>query len=136
MTDRITPRERSVMMGRIRSRDTVPELTVRKLLHRLGYRFRLHSRTLPGTPDIVLSRHRAVVLVHGCFWHRHPRCSKAYTPKSNVPFWQVKFETNVARDRRVRRELQKAGWRVLTIWECQTTRQAILAARLRRFLSA
>ena len=107
-------------MSRIRSRDTTPERVVRSILHRLGFRFRLHGRKLPGRPDVVLSKHGVVVLVHGCFWHRHSRCRFAYTPKSNLPFWLRKFEENVARDRRTVKALRAHGWRVLTVWECQT----------------
>jgi DNA mismatch endonuclease (patch repair protein) len=106
-------------MSRIRSRDTVPELQVRSALHRAGYRFRLHRKDLPGRPDIVLPKHSTVVFVHGCFWHRHPGCRFAYLPKSRVAFWRKKFNDNVERDRRNRRDLRRRGWRVITIWECQ-----------------
>ena len=107
-------------MSRIRSRDTTPERVVRSVLHRLGFRFRLHGRKLPGRPDVVLSKHGVVVLVHGCFWHRHSRCRFAYTPKSNLPFWLRKFEENVARDRRTSKALRSDGWKVVTVWECET----------------
>src|SRR3954463_15983899 len=110
MVDLLTKERRSWNMSRIRSRDTKPEVLVRSLLHRLGLRFRLH-RPLPGRPDIVLPRHRTVVLVHGCFWHRHTSCRFAYTPKSNVQFWLAKFAGNVERDRKARRALHKLGWR-------------------------
>jgi len=106
-------------MSRIRSRDTQPELLVRSTLHKAGYRFRLHSKTLPGHPDIVLPRHGTVVFVHGCFWHRHHGCRYAYTPKSRVEFWRRKLEGNVERDRRNARALRALGWRVITVWECQ-----------------
>ena len=135
MVDRISREHRSWNMSRIRSRDTNPELTVRSVLHRLGYRFRLHKPTLPGKPDIVLPKHHAVLLVHGCFWHRHPRCQFAYSPKSNQAFWMTKFSQNIARDVRNKRALRKMGWRVLVIWECQTTDSITLARRLQRFLS-
>ena|SRR5688572_18373358 len=119
MVDRLTSRHRSWNMSRIRSKDTGPELAVRSALHRLGYRFRLHKADLPGRPDIVLPRHRIVILVHGCFWHRHRNCQYSYTPRSRVSFWEQKFRDTVARDRSTRRQLHKAGWSILTIWECQ-----------------
>ncbi len=118
MADFLTPAQRSERMSRIRGRDTRPEVALRHELHRLGLRFRLHPRNLPGKPDIVLARHRAVVLVHGCFWHRHEGCPIATTPKSNTDFWRAKFARNVARDREVAQQLQAAGWRVFVIWEC------------------
>ena len=120
MVDRLSPEHRSWNMSRIRGRNTQPELAVRSALHRAGYRFRLHRKDLPGRPDIVLPKHRTVVFVHGCFWHRHPGCRFAYTPKSRVAFWQKKFDDNVARDRRNVRALRALGWRVITVWECQT----------------
>jgi DNA mismatch endonuclease (patch repair protein) len=129
--DTLTRERRSWNMSRIKGRDTKPELLVRSVLHRLGYRFRLHQKKLPGRPDLVLPKHRTVVFVHGCFWHRHPRCRYAYTPKSNIAFWTTKFEQNVARDREARRALRKAGWRVVVIWECQAKDAAILTARLK-----
>ncbi len=117
MADTLTPRERSERMSRIRSRDTKPELALRKELHALGLRYRLGS-TLPGKPDLVLPRHNALVFVHGCFWHRHEGCRVATTPKSNTAFWTEKFGRNVARDSRVTRELEAIGWRVFVAWEC------------------
>lgn len=106
-------------MSRIRSRDTSPELALRRQLHALGLRYRLHDRRLPGRPDLVLPRFRAVVFVHGCFWHRHPGCSIATTPKSNTAFWQEKFDRNVSRDKRSAAALEAAGWRVFIAWECE-----------------
>jgi DNA mismatch endonuclease (patch repair protein) len=106
------------------------------MLHRMGLRFRLHPRDLPGSPDIVLPRHRVVVLVHGCFWHRHRSCRFAYSPKSRRAFWEDKFRENVERDRRVKRELRKLGWRVLTVWECEAARPDRLAKRLSREFAA
>lgn len=129
--DTLTRERRSWNMSRIKGRDTKPELLVRSMLHRLGYRFRLHHRRLPGRPDVVLPKHRTVVFVHGCFWHRHPRCRYAYTPKSNVAFWTTKFEQNVARDAEARRALRKTGWRVVVVWECQAKDATILTARLK-----
>lgn len=122
------------MMSGIRSRDTKPEILVRRLAHRLGYRFRLHRRDLPGTPDVVFPGRRKAVLVHGCFWHRHSGCRYAYKPKSNVEKWQAKFAVNVARDARVKTELEQLGWKVLTIWECETADIDRLTHTLTNFL--
>jgi DNA mismatch endonuclease, patch repair protein len=128
--DIVTKAERSRMMSRIRGRDTRPELVVRSLLHRLGYRFRLHRADLPGRPDIVLPKYRTVVMVHGCFWHRHRGCEFAYTPKSRAEFWARKFESNAKRDRIVRAALARAGWRVIVVWECELRSQANIQRRL------
>lgn len=108
------------MMSGIKGANTKPERLVRSFLHRHGLRFRLHGKKLPGKPDLVLSKHKAVVFVHGCFWHRHPGCKYAYTPKSNVDFWKKKFEENVRRDKRKDEELRHGGWRVFIVWECET----------------
>lgn len=118
MADFLSPQERSQRMARIRSSDTSPEIALRRALHRLGLRFTLNNKRLPGKPDLVFPRHQAVVFVHGCFWHRHEGCNIATTPKSNTPFWQEKFDRNVARDTRVAAELERLGWRVLVAWEC------------------
>ena len=107
------------MMAAIRGKDTKPEMVVRRFLHRAGFRFRLHVKDLPGKPDIVLPRYRTVILVHGCYWHRHPGCHFATTPKTNSAFWLDKFEKNVERDRRNVEQLEKAGWRVIIAWECE-----------------
>jgi DNA mismatch endonuclease (patch repair protein) len=106
-------------MSRIRGKDTKPEKLMRSLLHRAGYRFRLHDPKLPGKPDIVLKKFKAVVFVNGCYWHRHPGCPKAYTPKTNTEFYQAKFDATVERDRRKANELREMGWRVITVWECE-----------------
>ncbi len=119
------------MMARIRPRDTAPEMAVRRTLHRLGLRFRLHRRDLPGTPDIVLPGRKLAILVHGCFWHRHAGCRFAYTPKSRVEFWKAKFERNVARDQEVEMALTDLGWRVCVVWECETGDRAALETKLR-----
>ena len=119
MVDTLTPQERSVRMGRIRGKDTAVELSLRRELHRLGLRYRLHVAGLPGKPDMVLRRHRAVVFVHGCFWHRHANCKIATTPKSNTRFWLEKFERNVVRDRETQATLEELGWRVFVVWECE-----------------
>lgn len=125
--------KRSALMGRIRGRDTGPEMTVRRLLYAMGYRFRLHARELPGRPDIVFRSRRVALFVHGCFWHRHD-CGLAYVPKTRPEFWQRKFDGNVARDRRTEQELEVAGWRVVTVWECQLGDLASLAGRLAKEL--
>ena len=106
-------------MSRIRSRDTKPEMVVRRLLHSLGHRYRLHRKGLPGKPDIVLPKYRTVIFVHGCFWHRHPGCKYAYTPKSRLEFWNKKFDENVRRDRENKKALRKLGWKVIVVWECE-----------------
>lgn len=120
--DSLTPERRSWNMGRIRGRDTKPELLLRSVLHREGLRFRLHAKTLPGRPDLVLPKYRIAIFVHGCFWHRHQACPFAYNPKSNAKFWQKKFGENVARDARKADELRRAGWRVMVVWECEVKR--------------
>jgi DNA mismatch endonuclease, patch repair protein len=121
-------------MSRIRGKDTKPELTVRRLIHSLGFRFRLHRRDLPGAPDIVLPRLRRVIFVHGCFWHRHAGCRFAYNPKTNREFWQTKFDANVARDVRSLRSLRARGWSAEVVWECELSDSASLSRRLIQFL--
>lgn len=106
-------------MGRIRSKNTSPEKTVRSILHKNGFRFRLHKKDLPGNPDIVLTKYKTVIEVRGCFWHRHKGCKFAYNPKSRIDFWQKKFVENVARDKKNEKELKKLNWRVITVWECE-----------------
>lgn len=106
-------------MSRIRSKDTKPELCLRSLLHRAGFRYRLHSTKLPGRPDLVLPKFRSVIFVHGCFWHRHPGCGRATTPSTRTDFWMTKFRGTVERDKRIKKELKQQGWRVITVWECE-----------------
>ena len=134
--DRLSPVDRSRVMSTIRGKDTKPELLVRRLVHGMGYRFRLHRRTLPGSPDIVLPRHRKAIFVHGCFWHRHTCHRGRSIPVTRTVFWSKKFESNKKRDARVRRQLRAQGWKVAVVWECQTTaaRQSTLADHIRRFL--
>lgn len=132
--DRLTKEHRSWNMSRIRGKDTSPERAVRSRLHRLGFRFRLHQRSLPGIPDIVLSRYRTVIFVHGCFWHRHKNCRFAYSPKSRRAFWAAKFRNNQQRDARVLKELENAGWHVLVVWECELRCAAQLSKRLQTAL--
>lgn len=135
MADIFTPKKRSEVMSAIRGRDTRPEREVRSIVHRLGYRFRLNVRGLPGSPDLVLPRLRTVIFVHGCFWHRHVDCRYATTPSTRRRFWQEKFDANVARDQRVARRLRRLGWSVLTVWECQLRRPEALRTRLSRSLA-
>lgn len=133
MTEEIDP-ARSRLMSRIGPRDTKPEMIVRRLLHAAGYRYRLHVKDLPGSPDIVFPSRRAVVFAHGCFWHRHEGCRKATTPKTRTEFWEKKFAANKARDARQIAELERAGWRTLVVWECWTREPEELEMRLREFL--
>ncbi|WP_183489565.1 MULTISPECIES: very short patch repair endonuclease [unclassified Roseateles] len=119
MTDIVSPETRSKMMSRIRGRDTSPELTVRRFLHAVGLRFRLHAKDLPGRPDIVLPGRRAAVFVHGCFWHQHPGCREAVMPSTRPEFWKQKFAANQARDARSIRLLEEAGWNTFVLWECE-----------------
>lgn len=135
MLDRLTPEERSAHMRRIRKTDTKPEVRVRKTAHALGYRFRLHRRGLPGTPDLVFPRLRRAILVHGCFWHQHEGCRLARMPKSRLDYWKPKLERNRMRDEEARAALDAAGWRVLVIWECETTDLDALRERIGRFLA-
>lgn len=113
------------MMSRIGARNTKPELVVRRGLHAAGFRFRLHRSNLPGSPDVVLPKHRAVIFVNGCFWHRHEGCANFRLPKTNTDFWQKKIDKNVARDEAAIEELLKLGWRVLVVWECVTRRTPV-----------
>lgn len=119
MADIVDRQTRSRMMGSIRHKDTVPERRLRSLLFAQGLRFRLHRRDLPGSPDLVFPRHRAVIFVHGCFWHRHPGCRFATTPATNQGFWAAKFAANVQRDRYTIDALREMGWRIGVVWECQ-----------------
>ena len=130
--DIVSQSVRSRMMSGIRGKNTEPELVVRSAAHALGLRVRLHDRQLPGTPDLVLRKHRVVIFVHGCFWHRH-ECPLAAVPKSRTDFWMTKFADNQRRDARNRVELANLGWRVLEIWECETRRPEVVTARLAAF---
>ena len=125
---------RSELMRRVRGKNTTPERAVRRVAHALGYRFRLHRRDLPGTPDLVFPRLRRAIFVHGCFWHRHEGCPRTTTPKTRAEYWREKFEQNMRRDRRNLAALRRLGWSVLVVWECQTFEQTELLARLSRFL--
>ncbi|MDA8257792.1 MAG: very short patch repair endonuclease [Betaproteobacteria bacterium] len=131
--DRLTPERRSWLMSRIRGKDTTPELAVRSLAHRLGYRFRLHGQGLPGKPDLVFAGRRKVVFVHGCFWHGH-RCKRDKMPKSRVEYWVAKIAANRARDARNVKALRASGWRCAIVWECEAKDAVRLGKRLIRFL--
>ena len=133
MADTMTPAARSERMSRIRNRDTKVELRVRSLIHRMGYRYRLHRGDLPGRPDIVFSSRRKVIFIHGCFWHRHP-CHLGRMPKSRLDFWMSKLESNRIRDETNEALLKELGWDVLTVWECQWADQNTLATRIQNFL--
>ncbi len=132
--DTITKEERSEIMGRVHHKNTRPEMLVRRLVHSLGYRFRLHRKDLPGKPDMAFPGRRKVIFVHGCFWHRHEGCALARMPKSRVDFWNQKLEGNKARDQRNVQLLRDAGWDVLTVWECQLRDTAALQATIVTFL--
>jgi DNA mismatch endonuclease, patch repair protein len=131
--DTVSAEQRSRNMARIKSKNTTLELRVRSLLHRLGYRFRLHRRDLPGTPDIIFPGKRSVIFIHGCFWHGHT-CLKGALPTSNSEFWKAKISKNIDRDKRTLSELKALGWRVLVVWQCDTKRLESLQERLVEFL--
>src|SRR5690606_9986274 len=132
----LSPRERSYRMGLVRGCNTKPELAVRSMLHKMGYRFRLKTPRLPGRPDLIFKSRQKVVFVHGCFWHRHsdPACKFARLPKSRLDFWLPKLESNRERDERKRNELQRSGWDVEVVWECQLAKPKVVQKRLRKFL--
>jgi DNA mismatch endonuclease (patch repair protein) len=132
----VPERRWSALMARVRQRDTTPELSVRCCAHNLGFRFRLHRKDLPGTPDIVFPKARKVIFVHGCFWHRHAGCKHTSFPKSRPDFWCEKFEQNKKRDSRINDALNELGWRTLTVWECQTRDPALLEKLVTDFLVA
>lgn len=134
MADSLTQEKRSWLMSRVRQRDTKPEMLVRRLVHSMGWRFRLHSKELPGRPDLVFPRLRKVIFIHGCFWHRHD-CKKATTPKSNEDYWHKKFAENVERDNKALAELKRMGWGSMVVWECKTRDIDALIASLSAFLS-
>jgi DNA mismatch endonuclease (patch repair protein) len=136
--DTLTPQQRSERMARVKGKGSAAERHVRSLAHRMGYRFRLHGETLPGKPDLVFSKRRKVIFVHGCFWHRHPdpNCRLARLPKSRQNFWIPKLEGNRDRDLRTLAALERLGWGCLVIWECQLTKSAFLENEIRTFLDS
>lgn len=121
-------------MCRVKNKDTKPEIIIRSIVHRLGYRFRKNNMSLPGRPDIVLARHRKVIFVHGCFWHGHKNCKKALRPTTNKKFWDKKLDANIVRDKHTTKVLKSLGWQTLTVWECQIKDQNKLLAKLEYFL--
>lgn len=135
MADVFTAEKRSWIMSRVRGKDTQPELVVRSIVHGMGFRYRLHQSDLPGKPDLVLTRHKKVIFVHGCFWHGHKSCRKSGRPSTNTKFWNDKLNRNQARDLKTRRMLQVRGWRCLVVWECQTKDRNRLKKRLASFLN-
>jgi DNA mismatch endonuclease (patch repair protein) len=135
MPDHLSPEQRSANMGRIRGKDSSPEKRVRKMLHRMGFRFRLHRKDIPGNPDIVIPKYRTIVLVHGCYWHRHQDCRRGQSvPGTNTGFWLEKFRRNQNRDRLVSEKLAANGWNIVVVWECETKPSNLehLKERLRR----
>ena len=136
MADKLSTKRRSWNMSRIKSRDTTPELAVRRALRELGYRYRLHRHDLPGKPDIAIAKYRIAFFVHGCFWHQHNGCIDCSSPKTNMKYWRPKLLANVQRDRKYRRRLRRIGWAPIVIWECQTHRCEALRDRLIRKLNS
>ena len=134
--DSLTSTQRSEQMSRVRGRDTKPEWIVRKMVHAMGFRYRLHVAGLPGTPDIVFRGKHKIIFVHGCFWHRHGKCKNTRWPKSRLEFWKPKLEANKARDAANNRALRRLGWEVLIIWECQLKKPAKIAERIARFMTS
>jgi len=118
--DKLSTTQRSKIMRSVKSKDTSPEILVRSILHSIGFRFRLHRKDLPGTPDIVLPKYKTAIFIHGCFWHRHKNCKFCSTPKTNTDFWQAKFDRNVSRDHKNLEQLKKAGWKTIVVWQCET----------------
>ena len=132
--DHLTKSKRSENMSRIKNKNTTPEIIVRKILHSMGYRYRLHTASVYGKPDIVIKTKRKAVFVHGCFWHRHSNCNLATTPKTNTSYWEKKFQTNIARDKIVQEHLSKENWTFLIIWECEIKDKAELKKKLSKFM--
>lgn len=135
LMDTVTPAKRSEVMGRVKGKDTSLEMKVRSAIHRMGFRYRLHAKELPGRPDIVFRPRRKVIFVHGCFWHRHEGCKLARIPKSRVEFWEKKLTANKVRDRSNIDQLRRDGWAVLVIWECETRDMERVCSRIEKFLT-
>jgi len=127
--------QRSRNMSAIKSKNTKPEIAVRKLLHSMGYRFRLHRKDLPGSPDIVLPKYKTIIFVHGCFWHRHENCKYATTPKTRKEFWENKFNANKIRDQKKLKEIKNLGWKFIIIWECEARNIQSIEEKIKRFLN-
>ena len=127
--------QRSRNMSAIKSKNTKPEIAVRKLLHSMGYRFRLHRKDLPGSPDIVLPKYKTVIFVHGCFWHRHENCKYASSPKTRKEFWESKFKANVKRDKEIQEKIKNIGWKYVVIWECEARNIESIEEKIKRFLN-
>ena len=127
--------QRSRNMSAIKSKNTKPEIAVRRLLHSMGYRFRLHRKDLPGSPDIVLPKYKTVIFVHGCFWHRHENCKYASTPKTRKEFWENKFNSNKKRDQKMQKEIIDLGWKFIIIWECEARNIQPLEEKIKRLLN-
>lgn len=136
MTDVFTKEKRSRIMSRVKGRDTKPEILVRSLVHRMGFRFRIHRGDLPGKPDMVLPRHGKIIFVHGCFWHGHKGCPRSKRPKTNMDFWNKKLDMNIKRDKVFQGKLRSRGWKVMVIWQCETQRPEKLLRKFERFLHA
>lgn len=134
MTDVFSREKRSEIMSKILGKDSKPEIFVRRMLHGMGYRFRLHAAHLPGKPDIVLPRHRKVLFIHGCFWHSHPGCKRATIPRTNTEFWAEKLARNRARDERQIKDLEALGWKVLVIWTCEFKNTENLQSKISKFM--
>jgi len=134
MIDVFSSEKRSRIMSRIRSYDTEPELKMRSIVHRMGYRFRIHQDKLPGNPDIVLAKHKKAIFIHGCFWHGHKGCPRSKRPTSNISFWQDKLDKNQERDKRVQKELRHLGWKYLVIWQCEIKKTERLKKKIESFL--
>ena len=135
MADSFSSEQRSRNMRAVKARDTKPEVSVRRLVHSLGYRFRLYRRDLPGTPDLAFIAKRKAIFVHGCFWHRHKYCPRGSAPQSNTEFWLAKLDKNVKRDARAIKELRSSGWKVLVLWECKLSDSEGLRRMIKRFLA-
>jgi DNA mismatch endonuclease (patch repair protein) len=136
MPDVFNPEERSRIMAKVRGENTSPERLVRSLIHKMGYRFRLNVKDLPGKPDIVLKKHKKVIFVHGCFWHQHEGCPHAARPSSNTEYWNKKLDRNMLRDRENMHKLEYLGWNVLIVWECETRDREKLVDKLKGFLTS
>jgi DNA mismatch endonuclease (patch repair protein) len=133
--EKLSTEQRSSNMAAVKGKNTAPEIRVRQMLHKMGYRFRLHRKDLPGNPDIVLPRHRLCIFVHGCFWHQHPGCKRATIPENNQEFWITKFQETSQRDHKAEKELVQQGWNVYVIWECETKDEQLLKNLIQNCIS-